>query len=296
MTPPMTRTRGTRDRLVRHGVLLFLVGLLMGMVTYRLPNPRMGLSAHVGAAMAGIFVIALGAAWDTVALAPGAERAAVWLVLFGSWGSSLSVFLAALLDTRDATPIHGAATSAAARASGSLAPRRLRRPGPRSYERRMRIRQLIAAALAAALALALPAAAHAGRKSTLTARVGGKKFTSSGRIVYASYKPPFFLVSGTVRKGTTVLTIALACLIFELPTQFPFQCEGNSNFQEVSTRPARAKGWGTTNGMHLTLDQLDGSRARGTFSVAYDFSTVSSGPPPPLIAVQNGKFDAVVRH
>jgi len=110
----MAHTRGPRDRLVRNGVLLSLVGLLMGMVTYSLPNPRMGLSAHVGTVMTGIFVVAMGAAWDTVVLTPGAERTAIRLFLVGNWGSALSVFLAALLDTRDATPIHGAAVSAAA--------------------------------------------------------------------------------------------------------------------------------------------------------------------------------------
>jgi hydroxylaminobenzene mutase len=106
--------RGTRDRLVWHGVLLFLVGLLMGLVTYSVANPRMGLSAHVGAVINGAFLIALGAAWDTIRLTPRADRFAFWLLTVGSWGGSLGVFVAAVLNTRDATPLHGAAQSAEA--------------------------------------------------------------------------------------------------------------------------------------------------------------------------------------
>jgi hydroxylaminobenzene mutase len=60
--------RGTRDRLLWHGVCLFLGGLLMGGVTYALPNPRMGLSAHVGGVTTGTFLIAIGAGWDAVRL------------------------------------------------------------------------------------------------------------------------------------------------------------------------------------------------------------------------------------
>jgi hydroxylaminobenzene mutase len=100
-------------RLVWHGVLLFLLGLLAGTAVSAMANPRMGLSAHVGALLNGTFLIALGAAWDRTELSARAETAALWLLLFGSYGGSLGVLLAAVLGTRESTPIHGAAHSAA---------------------------------------------------------------------------------------------------------------------------------------------------------------------------------------
>jgi (hydroxyamino)benzene mutase len=99
-------------RLAWHGVLLFLLGLLIGMAVYSMANPRMGLSAHVGTAMNGILLIALGAAWPGVELSAPAQRAAFWLLVVGSYGGCLGLVLAAVLNTHDATPIYGAAQSA----------------------------------------------------------------------------------------------------------------------------------------------------------------------------------------
>jgi hydroxylaminobenzene mutase len=75
-------------------------------------NPRMGLSAHVGTVLNGTFLIALGAAWGVAELSPRVQRGAFWLLVAGSYGGCLGVLLAALLGTRDATPIHGAAQPA----------------------------------------------------------------------------------------------------------------------------------------------------------------------------------------
>ncbi len=99
-------------RLAWHGVFLFLLGLLIGMPVSAMANPRMGVSAHVGALLNGTFLIALGAAWGLVSLSPRPEQGAYWLLVVGSYGGSLGVFLAAVLGTHDSTPIHGAAQSA----------------------------------------------------------------------------------------------------------------------------------------------------------------------------------------
>src|SRR5512147_1881957 len=46
-------------RLIWHGVLLFFLGLVGGMFVYSMANPRMGLTAHVGAVTNGTYLIAL---------------------------------------------------------------------------------------------------------------------------------------------------------------------------------------------------------------------------------------------
>lgn len=79
-------------RLVFHGALLFLIGLLTGLVTGFAENPRMALSAHLEGVMNGTFLLVLGAAWGHIRLPPRAQTAAVWLLLYGTyvnWGTTL---------------------------------------------------------------------------------------------------------------------------------------------------------------------------------------------------------------
>lgn len=95
-------------RLFWHGIVLVLAGLLMGMVVQSVANPRMGLSAHTGTLMNGILVVALGALWPRLALAPRLERVAYASVLAGSYLGSGMVFLAGVFGTSRSTPLHGA--------------------------------------------------------------------------------------------------------------------------------------------------------------------------------------------
>ena len=50
-------------RLMFHGMLLFIVGLLTGFAEQHFANVRMGLAAHLEGLMNGIFLLALGAIW-----------------------------------------------------------------------------------------------------------------------------------------------------------------------------------------------------------------------------------------
>jgi hypothetical protein len=51
-------------RLMWHGMFLFLLGLITGLVEQRFTNIRMGLSAHLEGVMNGILLVALGANRD----------------------------------------------------------------------------------------------------------------------------------------------------------------------------------------------------------------------------------------
>jgi hydroxylaminobenzene mutase len=74
-------------------------------------NPRLGLSTHVGTGMVGTFVLAVGAAWSELRLGR-TEAVTYWILLIGSYGSSLSLLLGAVLGTHSGTPIAGAGHSA----------------------------------------------------------------------------------------------------------------------------------------------------------------------------------------
>ena len=91
-----------------HGMALVLLGLLFGTVVQSVANPRIGLSAHTGTIMNGILVVAMGAFWTQLALAPRLETLAYWLVVDGSYLNAVSLFLAGVFGTSRSTPLHGA--------------------------------------------------------------------------------------------------------------------------------------------------------------------------------------------
>jgi (hydroxyamino)benzene mutase len=63
-------------RLMWHGMFLFLLGLVTGLLEQRFTNMRMGLSAHLEGLMNGTFLVALGAIWSEVRLAQPAKATA----------------------------------------------------------------------------------------------------------------------------------------------------------------------------------------------------------------------------
>lgn len=95
----------TKRRLLWHGILIFLFGLLAGMAVPLVANPRMGMAAHVGGVMSGTFLLLVGLIWDDVKLSPAATRTALWLFLYSSHTGWLAQFLAACWGTSEAT--HG---------------------------------------------------------------------------------------------------------------------------------------------------------------------------------------------
>ena len=99
-------------RLMWHGILLFLLGLLTGLVQNELSNPRMGLAAHLEGLMNGTFLLALGAAWNEVRLSPRAARVAFSTALFGAYANWAVSLLAAVLGTSAMTPIAGSGFNA----------------------------------------------------------------------------------------------------------------------------------------------------------------------------------------
>ena len=103
-----------RRRLFWHGIFLFFLGLLSGVFVQTMTNPRMGLAAHTGGVASGTFLAVLGVVWSELRLSTRAESAAYWLALFGTYGSSASLFLAAILGTSSRTPIAGAGHTAPA--------------------------------------------------------------------------------------------------------------------------------------------------------------------------------------
>jgi (hydroxyamino)benzene mutase len=101
-----------KRRLCRHGMFLFLLGLLTGLVEHKLQNPRMGLAAHLEGVMNGIFLIALAAIWLDLRLSSRQRMVTYWTLLYGTYANWAVTTLAAMLGTAAMSPITGAGQGA----------------------------------------------------------------------------------------------------------------------------------------------------------------------------------------
>src|SRR5262245_19365836 len=95
-------------RLMWHGVLLFLIGLITGLLEQHFTNMRMGLAAHLEGVMNGTFLVALGAIWGEVRLSPRLKTTAYWTALYGTYVNWAVTTLAAVFGTAALSPITGA--------------------------------------------------------------------------------------------------------------------------------------------------------------------------------------------
>ena len=75
-------------RLYRHGFALVLASLLLGFAIVGSGGGvkgRLWLAAHTTGILVGLMLVAAGAAWPSVRLGAGAQRAAGLLLVVGSW-------------------------------------------------------------------------------------------------------------------------------------------------------------------------------------------------------------------
>jgi hydroxylaminobenzene mutase len=92
-------------RLMWHGMILFLLGLLTGFAEAHVTNVRMGLAAHLEGVMNGILLLALGAIWPQLRLSKTGQAAAFWTALYSTYGNWFFVLLAAIFGTGALSPI-----------------------------------------------------------------------------------------------------------------------------------------------------------------------------------------------
>jgi hydroxylaminobenzene mutase len=102
----------TKRRLLWHGMFLFLIGLLTGLIEQKFNNPRMGLAAHLEGVMNGTFLVALGAIWTEVRLSPRLKTVAYWSALYGTYVNWAVTTLAAILGTAAMSSVTAAGHSA----------------------------------------------------------------------------------------------------------------------------------------------------------------------------------------
>ena len=78
------------------GLILFLLGLVTGVLTPALKNPRMGLASHLQGMTNGPFLIVIGLLWPYLDLAHVWQVITVVLLVYGTYANWLATQLAAM--------------------------------------------------------------------------------------------------------------------------------------------------------------------------------------------------------
>lgn len=78
------------------GLILFLLGLVTGLVNPAVKNPRMGIASHLQGMTNGPFLIVVGLLWPHVDLAHGWQVVTVVLLAYGTYANWLATQLAAI--------------------------------------------------------------------------------------------------------------------------------------------------------------------------------------------------------
>lgn len=86
------------NRFIFLGVLLFLLGLIVGLIVPLFANPRMGVSSHLEGVMNGMFLITIGLIWNRISLSNKWLKITFWLAIFGTFINWLGILIAATFD------------------------------------------------------------------------------------------------------------------------------------------------------------------------------------------------------
>lgn len=88
-------------------MLLFLLGLITGLMIMQLKNARMGLAAHLEAVMNGTFLVVAGFLWTELKISITLKKVLFFTLIYGTFMNWLSTLLAAIFGTSKMTPISG---------------------------------------------------------------------------------------------------------------------------------------------------------------------------------------------
>ncbi|WP_407524436.1 hypothetical protein PDL71_01485 [Lacibacter sp. MH-610] len=101
-----TQNRQSKQ-LIFLGLLLFLLGLITGLIIPFFKNPRMGLSAHLEGVMNGMFLMLLGLVWNKLLLGTKLLTLSFRLAFYGTFANLVAIILAAATGEGKMLPIAG---------------------------------------------------------------------------------------------------------------------------------------------------------------------------------------------
>ena len=84
--------------LMRLGIMLFSVGLITGLFTKPLSNPRMAVTGHLIGIIGGMFLMIMSLTWSRLQLSPRSKLVFFWTAVYGTYASWTVRVLAAAWD------------------------------------------------------------------------------------------------------------------------------------------------------------------------------------------------------
>lgn len=100
-------------RLLRHGFVLLLLGLLTGFAVPAVRNPHLGVAAHLIGVVDGVFLVALAWAWSHFELSERGRALLYASALYGTYAGWAGNLASGVFGTTRMTPIGGAGFHAA---------------------------------------------------------------------------------------------------------------------------------------------------------------------------------------
>ena len=92
------QTKKQASNLLFLGFLLFLLGLITGLIVPAFANPRLAVSGHIEGVLNGIFLIVLSLVWHKLALSDRLLKTTYWLALYGTFANWLAMLVAAMFN------------------------------------------------------------------------------------------------------------------------------------------------------------------------------------------------------
>jgi hydroxylaminobenzene mutase len=86
------------NNLIFLGVLLFLLGLIVGLTAPVFANPRMGVSSHIEGVLNGMFLILLGLIWNKLSLSGTWLKITFWMAVYGTFMNWFGILIAAVFN------------------------------------------------------------------------------------------------------------------------------------------------------------------------------------------------------
>lgn len=86
------------EKMIFLGVLLFLLGLIVGLIVPFFANPRMGLSSHIEGVLNGMLLVLFGLIWNRVKLPPVWLKITFWLTIYGTFANWFGILVAAIFN------------------------------------------------------------------------------------------------------------------------------------------------------------------------------------------------------
>lgn len=93
-----TLIKDQSHKLIYLGVILFLLGLIVGLIVPLLANPRMGVSSHIEGVLNGMLLMILGLLWNRLMLSDKWLKITFWLAIYGSFMNWFGILIAAVFN------------------------------------------------------------------------------------------------------------------------------------------------------------------------------------------------------